>query len=129
MSSSGDSRSLTVFGCVLALAGGLAYLIYKTNELASLQETTFAKAWGPFIRYHLGSFHDLSHAWRGLSVDRLPSRCANECSLSERISKIEYAFFAVLALIDFARARISHAAASTFAPGIRRIDELRPSVF
>ena len=33
----------------MALAGGIAYLIYKTNELATLQETTFGAAWGPFI--------------------------------------------------------------------------------
>ena len=73
MSSFGDSRFLIALGCVLALAGGIAYLIYKTNELATLQETTFAKAWGPFISYHLGAFHNLSHAWRGLPVDRLPN--------------------------------------------------------
>ncbi len=31
------------------MAGGLAYLIYKTNELAALQETSFTAAWSPFL--------------------------------------------------------------------------------
>ena len=37
--------------------------------------------------------------------------------LAQKSPKIEYALFAALLGIDFARARVSHAAASTFAPG------------
>ncbi len=109
-------QTLTLLGCVLALAGGLAYLIYKASELATLQESTFAKAWGPFI----STTSALSTIYRMLGVAFLLIALQivrKRMFQSERILKIEYAFFAVLALIDFARARISHAAASSFAPG------------
>ena len=107
---------LIVLGCVLALAGGLAYLIFKTNELALLQESTFTKAWGPFINTTSALFT----MYRMLGVGFLLIAfqvMRKRIFLSGRILTIEYAFFAVLALIDFARARISHAAASSFAPG------------
>ena len=42
-------QSLFILGCILALAGGVAYLIYKADDLASLQETTFQAAWSSFI--------------------------------------------------------------------------------
>lgn len=109
-------QTLTLLGCVLALAGGLAYLFYKTSELATLQESTFAKAWGSFI----STTSALSTIYRMLGVAFLLIALQimrKRMFLSERILKIEYVFFAVLALIDFARARISHAAASSFAPG------------
>ncbi|MGA7791648.1 MAG: copper resistance protein CopC [Candidatus Acidiferrales bacterium] len=107
---------LIALGCVLALAGGLAYLFYKASELAKLQESTLAKAWGPFI----STTSALSTIYRMLGVAFLLIAfqiVRKRLFLSERILTIEYAFFAVLALIDFARARISHAAASSFAPG------------
>jgi copper transport protein len=106
---------LYIFGCILAIAGGFAYLVYKTNELAFLQESTFAKAWGPFI----ATTSALSTIYRMLGVAFLliAFQVARKRLFSaERISTIEYALFGALALIDFARARISHAAASTFAP-------------
>jgi len=106
---------LIVLGCTLAIAGGVAYLIFKTNELASLQETTFTNAWSPF----LSTTSALSTIYRMLGVGFVLIAfevMRKRIFSSERISTIEYAFFAVLALIDFARARISHAAASTFAP-------------
>jgi methionine-rich copper-binding protein CopC/putative copper export protein len=106
---------LYVSGCILALAGGLAYLIYKTNELASLQEITFANAWSPF----LSTASALSTIYRMLGVVFLLVAFQfmwSRVFSAERILSVEYASFAVLALIDFARARISHAAASTFAP-------------
>lgn len=108
-------QSLLVAGCILALAGGLAYLIYKTNELASLQETSFARAWGPF----LATSSALSTIYRMLGVGFLLvafETMRKRIFSAERITAIEYALFADLALIDFARARISHAAASSFAP-------------
>ena len=106
---------LFIAGCVLALAGGLAYLVYKTDELASLQEITFARAWSPF----LATTSALYTIYRMLGAAfLLAAYLINRKRLlvSELMTKIEYAMFAVLALIDFARARISHAAASTFAP-------------
>ena len=106
---------LFISACILALAGGLAYLLYKTNELASLQETTFASAWSPF----LSTASALSTIYRMLGVILLLIAIQfirRQAFSAERISSIEYASFAVLALIDFARARISHAEASTFAP-------------
>jgi len=98
---------LIVLGCILAMAGGIAYLIFKTNELASLQETTFTKAWSPFLATTSG----LSTIYRMLGVGFLLIACVvmrKRIFSSERISTIEYAFFAVLGLIDFARARVSH---------------------
>ncbi len=106
---------LFLSGCFLALAGGVAYLLFKTNDLASLQETTFAAAWSSFITttsalntvYRMIGAACLLIAFLGMRK-RLFS--------AERISNLEYALFVVLALIDFSRARVSHAAASTFAP-------------
>jgi len=112
----GRFQFLILLGSVLALAGGLAYLIYKTNELASLQESTFVKAWGPFV----STTAAVSTIYRMLGVGLLLIAfqvMRKRIFLSERILSIEYLFFAVLALIDFARARVSHAAASSFAPG------------
>jgi copper transport protein len=106
---------LLLVGCFLALAGGLAYLLYKTNELASLQETTFASAWGPFLATSSALF--TIYRMLGVGLVMIVFQAVRKRVLSaERITTIEYAFFAVLALIDFARARISHAAASSFAP-------------
>ncbi len=103
-------------GCILALAGGLAYLLFKTNELASLQESTLAKAWGPFLSTTSAIY--TMYRMLGAGFLLIAFQIARKrMFLSERILTIEYAFFAVLALIDFARARISHAAASSFAPG------------
>jgi copper transport protein len=106
---------LIITGCTLAVTGGVAYLLYKTNELATLQETTFAKAWGPF----LATSSALATIFRMLGVIFLliAFRVARKRIFSaQRITTIEYAFFIAIALIDFARARISHAAASSFAP-------------
>ena len=112
----GRFQFLILFGCILALTGGLAYLLYKTNELASLQEMSFSKAWGPFI----STTSALFTIYRMLGVGFLLIAfqvVRKRMFLSDRILTIECAFFAILALIDFARARISHAAASSFAPG------------
>ncbi len=106
---------LFIVGCVLAIAGGLAYLVYKTNELASLQETAFTKAWGPFLATNsaLYTIYRMLGALFLLAAFLLGRK---RIFSAEAISKLEYSLFGVLALIDFARARISHAAASTFAP-------------
>ncbi|HLJ16950.1 MAG TPA: copper resistance protein CopC [Bryobacteraceae bacterium] len=106
---------LFILGCGMALAGGLAYLLYKTDELASLQQTAFASAWGPFVATASAG----STIYRMLGVGFLLVAFVarkGRIFLAEKISPVEYAFFAVLVLIDFVRARISHAAASTFAP-------------
>jgi methionine-rich copper-binding protein CopC/putative copper export protein len=106
---------LLVLGCALALAGGLAYLLYKTDELASLRETTFASAWMPF----LATVSALSTIYRMIGAGSLLIAFAimrKRIFAAERMSAMEYVLFAILALIDFARAWISHAAASGFAP-------------
>ena len=119
---------LFLSGCVLALAGGVAYLIYKTNELASLQETTFAAAWGSFITttsalytiYRMIGAACLLIAFLGMRK-RLFS--------AERISNIEYALFVVLALIDFSPGARQPRRRLHFRAGIRRAHEFRPSFF
>ncbi len=106
---------LFILGCILALAGGIAYLIYKTNDLTSLQETTFIAAWGSFITTTSALYtiyRMLGAAFLLIAFLVMQKRFIS----AERISNIEYAFFVVLALIDLSRARVSHAAASTFAP-------------
>jgi methionine-rich copper-binding protein CopC/putative copper export protein len=106
---------LFILGCILSFAGGTAYLIYKTNELATLQETTFAAAWGPFLT----TTSALYTLYRMMGVGLLliaAQVLRKRLFTAERTANLEYAFFAVIALIDFARARISHAAASTFEP-------------
>ena len=108
-------RILIFVGCAMALAGGIAYLIYKTDELATLQETTFGAAWGPFI--HTTAAIYTLYRMSGVCFLLIVSLLAGKQILSaERITKIEYGCFVVLVLIDFARARVSHAAASTFEP-------------
>ena len=107
---------LLILGCMLALAGGMAYLVYKTNELATLRETTFAAAWTPFITTTSALF--TTYRMLGVGFILIVSQVMRTQLFSaKRISPIEYALLAVLALIDFARARVSHAAAATFAPG------------
>ena len=104
-----------ILGCILALAGSIAYLIYKANELASLQETTFTAAWGSFIT--TTSALNTVYRMLGAAFLLIVFLVVQKRLLSlERTSKIEYAFFVILALIDLSRARVSHAAASTFAP-------------
>jgi copper transport protein len=106
---------LLILGCSLALAGGVAYLIYKTNDLAALQEITFTAAWGSFIT----TTSALYTVYRMLGAGFLLITfqvVQKRLFLAERVSGIEYALFLVLALIDLSRARVSHAAASTFAP-------------
>ncbi len=110
-------QAVFVFGGVLALIGGLSYLIYKTNELASLQETIFANAWRPF----LSTASARSTIYRMIGVGFLLiilSLRKKQIFLAGRISAGEYASFGVLAMIDLLRARISHAAASSFAPAL-----------
>lgn len=107
---------LFVLGCGLAVAGGFAYLFYKTTELATLQEVAFAKAWGPFVS--TASARSTIYRMIGAIFLLLCVFATRRRIFSARsISAPEYACFVVLALIDFARARISHAAASSFAPG------------
>jgi putative copper export protein len=106
---------LFILGCILALLGGIAYLIYKASDLASLQETAFLAAWGSFIT----TTSALYTLYRVLGAGFLLIAFLvkqKRFLAAERISKIEYAFFGVLTLIDLSRARVSHAAASTFAP-------------
>src|SRR4029077_406868 len=104
---------LFVLGCLMAVAGGVAYLIYKTSELATLQETTFASAWSPFIAT-TSAFYTI-YRMLGLGFLLIAFLAMRKQIFSaERISKIEFAFFAVFLMIDLARARVSHAAASNF---------------
>ena len=75
-----------------------------------------ASAWGPF----LGTTSGLYTIYRMLGVVLLFilfQFMRKRMLSSERISTGEYGFFVILAMIDFARARVSHAAASIyFAP-------------
>jgi methionine-rich copper-binding protein CopC/putative copper export protein len=106
---------LIVLGGASSLAGGIAYLIYKTNELASLQGTAFAEAWIHLIGTRSALFtmyRMLAMIFVIIAVLAMRDRIFS----SLRTTGIEYALFAVLALIDLARARVSHAAASAFAP-------------
>ncbi len=108
-------QSLVVLGGSSSLAGGIAYLVYKTNELASLQGTSFAEAFTRFI----GTTSALFTIYRLLAIIFVTvavRAMRGRIFPSARITGTEYALFAALALIDFARARVSHAAASTFAP-------------
>ena len=106
---------LFLLGCILALVGGFAYLFYKANDLASLQETTFQAAWVSFITTTSALYtvyRMLGAAFLLIAFLVMQKRFLS----AERTSNIEYAFFVVLTLIDLSRARVSHAAASTFAP-------------
>ena len=109
-------RILFFSGCTLALAGGLVYLIFKTSELATLQETNFARTWVPFLSTAsaISTVLRMAGAVALLAIFAISGK---KIIHLERASTAEYCAFAILALIDFARARISHAAASTFAPG------------
>jgi len=108
-------QRLLILGCALAMAGGLAYLTYKANELAALQETTFMSAWRSFLATASALFTIYRMIGAGfILIAFLAMR--KKIFTAERITSIEYALFAALALIDLARARISHAAASTFEP-------------
>ena len=106
---------LFILGSILALVGGIAYLIYKANDLASLQETTFHGAWGSFITTTSALYtiyRMLGAAFLLIAFLAMGKRFLS----AERTSNIEYVFFGVLTMIDLSRARVSHAAASTFAP-------------
>jgi methionine-rich copper-binding protein CopC/putative copper export protein len=106
---------LFIFGCILALAGGFAYLVYKTNELATLQETTFANSWRPFLFTESALYTIYRMIGAAFLLIAFLAK-GKRILTAERTTASEYAFFVALALIDFARARISHAAASSFAP-------------
>jgi len=110
-------KILFLSGCTLALAGGLAYLTYKTNELATLQGTNFARAWVPFL-LTASAVSTILRMVGALALLLGLAIWGRKIVHLERISAAEYGGFVILALIDLARARISHAAASTFAPGL-----------
>lgn len=110
-------RVLVMAGCALALVGGAAYLLYKSNELAGLEATSFGAAWSSFLATTSARFT----VYRMVAVGMvLLGWLARERSLlaAQRITATDGALFLVLALIDFDRARISHAAASSFAPAL-----------
>ncbi len=106
---------LFIFGCILAVAGGIAYLIYKANDLASLQETTFQAAWSSFLPTTSAIYTVYRMVGAAFLLTAFLAMRKRFIS-ADRTSNIEYAFFVALALIDLSRARVSHAAASTFAP-------------
>ena len=81
----------------------------------SLQETGFSEAWRSFIT----TTSALSTIYRMLGVAfiwMVFQVVRKQMFSAEQFLKIEYAMFAALVLIDLARARISHAAASALAP-------------
>ena len=119
---------LFILGSILALAGGFAYLIYKTDDLASLQETTFHAAWGSFIT----TTSALYTIYRMIGAAFLLTAflvMRKRFLSADRISNIEYAFFVVLALIDLSRARVSSRRRLHLRAGIWRTDELCPPLF
>src|ERR1700730_1058780 len=90
---------LLILGCSLALAGGVAYLIYKTNDLAALQEITFTAAWGSFITTTSALY--TVYRMLGAGFLLITFQVVQKRLFSvERVSGIEYALFLVLALID-----------------------------
>jgi methionine-rich copper-binding protein CopC/putative copper export protein len=108
-------RALVVAGCCLALTGGVAYLLYKANELAGLEGTSFGASWTSFLATTSARFTVYRMIGMGLV---LLGWFARERALlaAQRITTTDGALFLLLALIDLDRARISHAAASNFAP-------------
>ncbi len=108
-------RVLVVAGSALALIGGATYLLYKSNELAGLQGTSFGAAWTSFLGTTSARFTLYRMIGTGLV---LLGWLARERALlaAQRITATDGGLFFLLALIDFDRARISHAAASSFAP-------------
>jgi methionine-rich copper-binding protein CopC/putative copper export protein len=108
-------RALMVVGCGLSLIGGAAYLLYKADELAGLQGTSFGVSWGSFLSTTSARFT----VYRMVGVALiLTGWLAKERALlaAKRFTAPVGVLLALAALIDFARARISHAAASSFAP-------------
>jgi methionine-rich copper-binding protein CopC/putative copper export protein len=108
-------RVLVVAGCTLALIGGAAYLLYKSDELAGLQGTSFGAAWTSFLATTSARFTLYRMIGTGLVLLGWLAR-QRALLAAQRITATDGALFVVLALIDFDRARISHAAASSFAP-------------
>jgi copper transport protein len=113
----GRLRALVVAGCSLALAGGAAYLLYKANELAGLEGTSFGAAWTSFLTTTSARFTVYRMIGAGMI---LVGWFLRERALlaAQRITATDNALFLLLALVDFDRARISHAAASSFAPAL-----------
>ncbi len=109
------ARLIAVIGLILALAGGVSYLIYKTSELATLQESSFSAVFIPFVNTVSGLF----------TVYRMIGAIVFLCiflmfgktiAAGETVGAAERTLWIILALTALARARVSHAAASTFAP-------------
>ncbi|HEY2626321.1 MAG TPA: copper resistance protein CopC, partial [Candidatus Udaeobacter sp.] len=111
----GRFQFLLITGCIFSFAGGLAYLIYKTNELVLLRETTFFGAWNSFLSTN-SALYTIYRMIGAVFILAGFLALRKRIFAAERITSIECMFLVVLALIDLARARISHAAASTFHP-------------
>jgi copper transport protein len=110
-------RTIVVAGGSLALIGGAAYLLYKANELAGLQGTPFGAAFTSFLATTSARFTVYRMIAVGLVLLGWFTR-ERDLIAAERASITDGALFLLLVLIDFDRARISHAAASSFAPAL-----------
>ncbi len=102
-------------GFVLVLLGGISYLIYKANDLSYLQETSFQEAFSSFLSTTAALYTIYRMVGAALVVGIFEFR-KKSIFASHKIIETEWVIFIVLALIDLARAKVSHAAASNFAP-------------
>ncbi len=104
-----------IFAVLLIFAGGISYFIFKTNELAKLQESAFGATFWVFFstvsaRYTFYRLLSIAFFFAVFWASR------KRILSSEKFTKTEIALFLLLAFTAFARARVSHAAASNFYP-------------
>ncbi len=106
-----------VFGALFVFFGSASYILLKSLDLASARGETFSETLSVFTQTNDGSFAvaRIIIALLIISIFLFKQKLIIQ---TEKITKVEYVLFFLIAASILARAKISHAAASSFLPDI-----------
>ncbi len=108
-------RWLILTAGLLIVAGGFGYLVLKTFNLAADQSVSFTHALRSFLGTVAGHYAAL-RIILGIILTSGLLLSLKKIIHSDRITKREIVFLILILTIDLLRARVSHAAASSFHP-------------
>ncbi len=102
-------------GGLLTVAGGILYLWLESANLAFDQSIAFHRAFHLFL-FTVAGRYTIYRLVLGIVLSCLLAFSLSTILRADRITKREIFFFMLIGLIDLLRARVSHAAASSFLP-------------
>jgi hypothetical protein len=106
---------IAAIATLLALSGGLAQILIKTNQLASLQSLPFAQALHTYIETSAGS----ATLWRMIAAALFAGLFffgRRAILAASKFTLYEWGMLAALLVFAFMRAKISHATSNPFHP-------------